>query len=93
MTLPDDMDEEKAKYCKAKQKELAEIKFDEIYEHLHLGSQKAIMSFKPVHLSFFCMLCDYRAHNEFNLQGKREVTARPESDLRRDQLHQADDRE
>ena len=70
VNLPDDMDEEKAKFCKAKQKELAEVKFDEIYEHLLLGSQKAIMSFKKIHLSFFCMLCDYKAHNEFNLQGK-----------------------
>jgi len=72
--LSDDMDEVKAKFCNARQKELNEIDFDEIYNHLMIGSQKAIMSFKKVHLSFYCMLCDYKAHNEMNLQGKTSTS-------------------
>lgn len=70
VTLPDDMDETKAKFCKTQQANLQAIDFDEIYNHLMMGSQRAILSFKKIHLSFYCMLCDYKAHNEFNLQGK-----------------------
>lgn len=69
VVLPEDMDAEKAKFCSAKAKELNETDFSEIYNHLMEGSQKAIMTFKKIHLSFYCMLCDYRAHNEFNLEG------------------------
>ena len=43
--LPDDMDEEKAAYCKVKQEELNDAPFDVIYSHLMVGSQKAIMEF------------------------------------------------
>lgn len=70
VSLPDDMDSKKATFCNAKAKELNETDFGEIYNHLMTGSQRAILTFKKLHLSFYCMLCDYRAHNEFNLQGK-----------------------
>jgi len=69
VVLPEDMDAEKAKFCNAKAKELNDTDFSEIYNHLMEGSQKAIMTFKKIHLSFYCMLCDYKAHNEFNLEG------------------------
>ena len=72
VSLPDDMDETKAKFCKAQYANLQAIDFDEIYNHLMMGSQRAILTFKKIHLSFYCMLCDYKAHNEFNLQGKKE---------------------
>lgn len=70
VTLPQDMDETKAEFCKKQHKNLEEVDFDEIYNHLMIGSQKAILTFKKIHLSFYCMLCDYKAHNEFNLQGR-----------------------
>lgn len=76
VSLPIDMDETKAEFCKAQQKSLEAVDFDEIYNHLMIGSQKAILTFKKIHLSFYCMLCDYKAHNEFNLQGGRDQARR-----------------
>lgn len=83
VSLPTDMDAEKAKFCQAKEKELVETDFSEIYNHLMEGSQKAILTFKKLHLSFYCMLCDYKAHNEFNLEGKSQnfLISRSKSDL------------
>ena len=69
VSLPEDMNETKAEFCKVQYDNLKAIDFDEIYNHLMIGSQKAILTFKKIHLSFYCMLCDYKAHNEFNLQG------------------------
>ena len=68
--LPTDMDQKKANFCKEAQDDLKEIKFDELHHKLTMGFERSIASFKKIHMSFYCMLCDPKAHNEFNPKEK-----------------------
>ena len=73
VSLPDDMEPIKAEFCMKKKEELSCIKFDELIDHLTIGSEKVIQEFRTIHTSFYCLLCDYKAHEEINIEGKKII--------------------